>query len=187
MPETIRIINKAGATVYILGNPPRVIVSSSGGVIYMARTLRFKDITFTSTLYTAGALATDKVMIGPTLLATAAPANDETFPFLGIELSYKGITPFGMDLWFMTDSVTLGTLGAVVSISDTDALHARSFISLHTSEQKIWPGNSKWIKQGYYLPIAPKLTTDDIYLAAICTDGTPTFASGDLTARLWFE
>jgi hypothetical protein len=180
-------VTNRGGTIYILGNPPRVLITEvEGDVIVAGRELRYVEATFTSTLFT-GALSAGKVAATATLINGAAAANDATFAIVGVELVSKPLVVAGFDLWFLRDSIGVGTLGGTFTVADADAINAKKFISLDKSEQKNLGACYKWAKDGYYVTMLPKLTTDDLYVALVCTDGTPTYASGDLVLGLWIE
>lgn len=144
-------------------------------------------VDYTPTVDT-NALAAGDIFSDTAALTNVAPFTDTPFVFRHVQMIEKQDQNFSADMWFLNSNVSLGSLNAAPSLSDTNGEALQDFATIYTSEQRDLGGFKRWGKGfGAGIPLMPASGTRTLYVALVVAEWTPTFAASSLKMRLWFS
>jgi len=84
---------------------------------------------------------------------------------------------FAADFYICSANADFGTINNASTISDNDAATILGIVSFATADFKDLGGVDVAHRSGLGIPISAVSGTDDIYVAAVLTSGSPTFAA----------
>ena len=91
------------------------------------------------------------------------------------------------DLYFFDASVTLGTLNAAVSISDTDAAKCLGSVRMEAATDSDDLINSRlFCKRGIGLALQASTSSTSLWVGGVVRSGTPTYTASGMKIKLGF-
>ena len=132
-------------------------------------------------------LAVGDVIADSQIIAACVRANDAAGVLHSIAMIDIDDQGTAVDLIFMKTSTSVGTENAAISISAANmALGYLGHVAIAAADYYDAINSQVVVKTNVGLAIEPATGTDDIYVAAVCRSGTPTYTASGLQLRLGF-
>jgi hypothetical protein len=145
--------------------------------------IKFVDVTL---VLDTSAYAAGDLLVVPQIVNSAVKATDGTGVLHSIMLIDEDDNGSALTLYFANASSSFGTINLAPSISDANARTILGFVDIAAADYKDLGGVKVAFKGNIGMTIAPASGTDDIYVAAVLTAGTPTYTASGIKLRLGF-
>lgn len=137
-------------------------------------------LTLDTAAHAAGDVLSNPVAIAlPRMPVDGAPLRAE---ITSVQVLDEDAQAQALDLVFLRANRNLGTLNAVVDITDANARDIVGIVPVVAADYKALVASSQAFPQ--FNPLAFELTAAILYVAAICRSGTPTHTANGVRVRV---
>lgn len=166
-----------------MANSAPVVLASNQTTLPVETDIKYVDVTLS--LHTTAGVALD-LLADAQIVAACTRANDVESLLQSIVVIDEDDNKAAIRLIFLSASTSLGTEGDAIAMSDSMLREVLGVVDIAAGDYFDFGGGSIVNKNGVGIVCKPASGTDDIYVAAQLTTGTPTYTASGIRLRLGF-
>lgn len=169
------------------GTPSATFLSVQGDVgmtpVQAETAIQYIDVTLS--LHTTAGVALD-LLADAQIVAACTRANDVEALLQSIVVIDEDDNKAAIRLIFLSASTSLGTEGDAIALTDALSREILGVVDIAVADYFDFGGASIVNKNNVGIVVKPATGSDDIYVAAQLTTGTPTYTASGIRLRLGF-